>query len=103
MTVVAALNEKNADLAQIGMADINRIRWRCRRGMLELDMVLARFLDERIVQLTESQWQEFESLIALEDQQLWRRITDVGTTTSIVEQLLQDCRIAGFADVDSSR
>ena len=27
------------------MAEHDRIRWRCRRGLLELDLVLARFLE----------------------------------------------------------
>ena len=26
---------------------MNRIRWRCRRGMLENDLVLARFLEAK--------------------------------------------------------
>ena len=27
-------------------SDLNRLRWQCRRGMLELDVLLERFLDE---------------------------------------------------------
>ena len=27
--------------------ELNRLRWRCRRGMLENDLILARFLDAR--------------------------------------------------------
>ena len=27
------------------MADLDRIRWRCRRGLLELDLVLQAFLE----------------------------------------------------------
>ena len=29
------------------MAEIDRIRWRCRRGLLELDLVLQNFLERR--------------------------------------------------------
>ena len=29
------------------MAEFDRIRWRCRRGLLELDIVLQRFLERR--------------------------------------------------------
>lgn len=29
------------------MGDRDRIRWRCRRGLLELDLVLAGFLESR--------------------------------------------------------
>jgi succinate dehydrogenase flavin-adding protein (antitoxin of CptAB toxin-antitoxin module) len=30
------------------MSDADRIRWRCRRGMLELDLVLAAFLERHL-------------------------------------------------------
>ena len=75
MTAVVTVEDKNTDLAQVGAADINRLRWHCRRGMLELDMVLARFLEEHVERLTAPQWQEFERLVGLEDQVLWRRVT----------------------------
>lgn len=93
MTIVAEVGDENADLTQIGVADINRIRWHCRRGMLELDMVLARFLDTHATQLSAPQWQEFERLLDLADQELWQRIRDRAVTASVVEQWLHD----GFA------
>jgi len=73
------------------VADINRLRWHCRRGMLELDMVLARFLDEHIAQLTAPQRQDFERLVGMEDQDLWRYITDTTAPHSDVAQLLRAC------------
>ena len=30
------------------MSEVDRIRWHCRRGLLELDIVLARFLDRHL-------------------------------------------------------
>ena len=30
------------------MSELDRIRWHCRRGMLELDLVLARFLERHL-------------------------------------------------------
>lgn len=77
--------------AVIARDDINRIRWHCRRGLLELDMVLARFLEEHLEGLTASQWQEFERLVALEDQVLWQRITASSVMDSDVERLLRGC------------
>ena len=29
------------------MPQLGRLRWRCRRGMKELDILLARYVDER--------------------------------------------------------
>ncbi|MFO1290126.1 MAG: hypothetical protein E6Q61_03315 [Nitrosomonas sp.] len=49
---------------------IERIRWRCRRGLLELDLLLKRFLDKYDSQLNEQQIDQFESLLSLSDQDL---------------------------------
>lgn len=53
------------------MSEINRLRWRCRRGMLELDLVLGEFLEQRYIDLPESQQAAFEALLACSDQELW--------------------------------
>lgn len=47
-----------------------RLRWRCRRGLLELDMVLARFLDTRYATLDAAERRAFERLLAIPDAQL---------------------------------
>ncbi len=47
-----------------------RLRWRCRRGLLELDLVLARFLQEDYPALGESGRLAFERLLALPDETL---------------------------------
>lgn len=40
-----------------------KIRWKCRRGMLELDMILLRFLDKKYKQLSPRQQQQFSDLL----------------------------------------
>ncbi len=52
--------------------EINKLRWRCRRGTLELDSILQRFLDQRYQQLSPEQQQAFVRLLALEDDLLIR-------------------------------
>ncbi|MDA3877545.1 MAG: succinate dehydrogenase assembly factor 2 [Halothiobacillus sp.] len=90
------VNNKNHDGFEVGgqaffgAANLNRLRWRCRRGMLELDMVLACFLDERFAQLTEPQLREFERLLDLEDQELWLLIRDRASAASVVVQWLRE-------------
>ena len=37
---------------------MNRLRWRCRRGMLENDLILARFLEGRGEAITEAELNE---------------------------------------------
>lgn len=53
------------------MKEFERARWRCRRGMLELDIVLQRFMDRHYRQLDEAGLQQFERLLALPDNDLW--------------------------------
>ena len=48
-----------------------RMRWRCRRGLLELDIVLTRFVDSHYLQLDEAGRQAFAGLLELPDQTLW--------------------------------
>lgn len=55
--------------------EMNRLRWKCRRGMLELDIVLAQFLESGIDKLSTDQLHEFGRLLDLEDQELWRRLS----------------------------
>ncbi|HTQ00883.1 MAG TPA: succinate dehydrogenase assembly factor 2 [Casimicrobiaceae bacterium] len=49
----------------------NRIVWRCRRGMLENDLVLSRFLAARGPQLTEDEIAMLDRLLDLPDNELW--------------------------------
>lgn len=50
------------------------MRWRCRRGMLELDIVLLRFMDTHYEQLDEHQRELFEALLTYPDHDLWNMI-----------------------------
>ena len=43
------------------MSDADRIRWRCRRGMLELDLVLTSFLESQLDNLDDAQLDAFEA------------------------------------------
>lgn len=49
----------------------NRILWDCRRGMLELDIVLARFMEQHFDGLTAQEIEAFKGLLALPDPDLW--------------------------------
>jgi antitoxin CptB len=53
------------------MKQRERLYWRCRRGLLELDIVLQRFLDKYYAQLDETQLKTFETLLLLPDNDLW--------------------------------
>ena len=34
------------------MSELDRIRWNCRRGLLELDLILEKFLERHLERLT---------------------------------------------------
>ncbi|MCG6937060.1 MAG: succinate dehydrogenase assembly factor 2 [Gammaproteobacteria bacterium] len=52
-----------------GETNIN-YRWQCRRGMLELDLLLNNFVDKKVDGLTPQQKQTFELLLSYPDQTL---------------------------------
>lgn len=52
------------------MADFDRIRWRCRRGLLELDLILKRFLDVHFDRLDARQRELFNELLDQPDNDL---------------------------------
>jgi antitoxin CptB len=52
------------------MAERDRLRWCCRRGMLELDLMLNAFLDHGLDALDEREQSVFQRLLDYSDQTL---------------------------------
>lgn len=52
--------------------ELKALRWRCRRGMRELDQLLVRYLDRCWAGLPEPSREVFRQLVATEDDKLWR-------------------------------
>lgn len=53
-------------------AELRRLRWRCRRGMRELDRLLERYLDHTWAAASEQERGVFLRLLDSEDDRLWR-------------------------------
>ena len=51
--------------------ELNRLRWRCRRGMLENDLILARYLDARGDAIAAEDVTALDRLLDLTDGELW--------------------------------
>jgi antitoxin CptB len=49
---------------------MDRIRWHCRRGLLELDLILERFNQKHLAALDALQLDQFKELLALDDNDL---------------------------------
>ncbi len=44
-----------------------RLRWRSRRGLLEMDLILQRFLDQHLTRLSEIEVRAYDALLQLPD------------------------------------
>jgi antitoxin CptB len=51
--------------------ELKRIRWRCRRGMRELDQLMLRYLDQRWQNAPTAERNVFLQLLDCEDDKLW--------------------------------
>ena len=54
--------------------ELNRLRWRCRRGLLENDLILERFLDARGNAMSAEEVVALDRLLDLPDDELWELI-----------------------------
>ncbi len=74
----------------------NRLRWQCRRGLLELDLVLERFLEKYGDRLQDERLSSFQILLTYADHELWdliRAHTECGDARfAEVVQWLRDSR-----------
>jgi antitoxin CptB len=49
-----------------------KIRWQCRRGMLELDVLMHHYYDHFYIAASLQDKQKFQKLLTYSDQTLWR-------------------------------
>ena len=70
------------------MKNLERVRWRSRRGLLELDIVLCRFIDAQYANLGEDEKQVFEVLLDMPDNPLWDMIAGRQDATREDQQAL---------------
>jgi antitoxin CptB len=73
--------------------DFERLRWRCRRGLLELDLVLQSYLSVHQEDLSDQQIKVLNTLLDYPDNDLWDLISGRQPITEpATEQLLQELR-----------
>ncbi len=73
--------------------DLRRLRWLCRRGMKELDIVLGWYLDDCFPAAPEAERQAFIELLAIEDPVIWHWLVGAaplpdGTLGDVVRRLI---------------
>ena len=75
------------------MTELARMRWKCRRGMLELDLLFRDFLDNGYGQLDETQRKLFDQLLDYPDAVLLEWLMGrIRPTDKDVEQLVNKIR-----------
>ncbi|HKB82186.1 MAG TPA: succinate dehydrogenase assembly factor 2 [Burkholderiales bacterium] len=65
------------------MSEADRIRWQCRRGLLELDLVLEKFLDRHLDNLSPRRLAAFKQLLNYPDNELWDLLNGKGTPRDV--------------------
>lgn len=60
------------DAAGDDAKELQRLRWRCRRGMRELDALLVRWLERERPGASDAERGDFLRLLDCEDDRLWR-------------------------------
>ncbi|MEM9102179.1 MAG: succinate dehydrogenase assembly factor 2 [Pseudomonadota bacterium] len=56
-----------------------KVKWNCRRGMIELDVILLAFVDQQFLSLEPKIQREFTALLSQEDPDLYAWIMGYGT------------------------
>jgi antitoxin CptB len=56
--------------------ELRRLSWRCRRGMLELDIVLQRFAEHQLMSLDVAELSAFDILLDFPDNEFLDVVTD---------------------------
>ena len=89
------------------MGDFDRIRWRCRRGLLELDLVLEAFLARGYGSLDDGQRILFDELLERPDNELLDlalgRCEPDARYRAVVEMLRADSGPAPASSVGAAR
>ncbi|AEG00548.1 succinate dehydrogenase assembly factor 2 [Methylomonas methanica] len=63
------------------MSELNKLRWRCRRGTLELDLMLTRYLENGFLSAKPEEQQAFLQLLDCEDTDLMHFLMGEGVPT----------------------
>ncbi|MEZ5564408.1 MAG: succinate dehydrogenase assembly factor 2 [Gammaproteobacteria bacterium] len=86
-----------AEQSRAGREELARLRWRCRRGMRELDVLLLRYLDHEYSSAAPAAQAAFESLLSAQDPEIvdllaGRLKAEDSAVNAIIQRLLAQSR-----------
>ena len=64
------LQDASPEARVLDAAELRRMRWRARRGLLENDLILGRFFERHAQSLSAQDWHALQSLLELDDNTL---------------------------------
>ena len=70
--VDAVRDDETQNIKQVLPLDMHKLRWACRRGMLELDLILLPFVENVYAGLPVDDQQRFDLLLEEQDQDLFQ-------------------------------
>lgn len=91
----AAVNTRTSAQTLIGERELSKLRWRCRRGLLENDLFIARFFNKYADCLTVKQAQGLNVLMDLSDNDL----LDLNLARKTLDQMLPTSPALDCAEV----
>lgn len=65
----------------VNSAAIRRMEWRCRRGMLEMDLLFVDFVSRYLPSLSQVQIAALDKLLDLPDNELWNLVSEADDLT----------------------
>ncbi|MBL6818473.1 MAG: succinate dehydrogenase assembly factor 2 [Proteobacteria bacterium] len=77
--------------------EINRLHWKCRRGMREIDLLLREFSMETLVNLEDDQIKLFDAVLDYDDQKLFDYIFKNISLNNKVHEVFIDKYLKNFS------
>ena len=65
------------------MAELSRLRWLCRRGMKELDIVMSRYLEQHYASASDAEQGHFKVLLEMPDPDLYDLLLGRSVTSDV--------------------
>ncbi len=82
--------ENSSEKSQEALIELSQLRWHCRRGVKELDVVLTNYLENHYLHSTTDIQQAFKTLLKLEDPILMSLVMDHHQTDDAAQNHVLD-------------
>ncbi len=95
---IAGIELLGQEMTAIEPQELGRLRWRCRRGMKELDLLLTRYVDERFCDAPRAHQEAFRRLLDTEDSVIYayclgRQAPPTDLLAALIERITASPRV----------